>query len=105
MGKAILNGLWDGLKAVWDGISDWVSDKVSWLADKLTFWDNGTKKMSSAASSATYSAYSAGNTSSSGSSTQTINVSLELDGQRLARQTYSYNQAEAARRGTNFVTG
>ena len=105
LGKAILSGLLDGLKTAWAGIYDWVADKVSWLEDKLTFWDNGTKKMSSASSSAAYSAYSAGNASSSGSSTQTINVSLELDGQRLARQTYSYNQAEAARRGTNFVTG
>ena len=105
VGAEAFGYLWDGLKSVWASIGDWVSDKVSWLADKLTFWDNGTKKMSSASSSAAYSAYSAGGSGSSGSSTQTINVSLELDGQRLARQTYSYNQAEAARRGTNFVTG
>lgn len=45
VGKAVFTQLWDGIKSVWDGIANWVSEKVSWLADKLTFWDNGTTKM------------------------------------------------------------
>lgn len=45
-GKQLMYSLWDGIKSVWEGIANWVSEKVSWLTDKLTFWDNGTSKMS-----------------------------------------------------------
>lgn len=49
IGKDILNGLWNGLKAVWTSLSNWISGKVTWIKDKLTIWkdsklamDNGT---------------------------------------------------------------
>lgn len=44
-GKALFNGLWDGIKSVWSGISSWVSDKVNWLVDKLKFWENSKAKL------------------------------------------------------------
>lgn len=103
LGKNIIQGLWNGLQAAWKWVGDWVSEKVSWLADKLTFWDNGQKKMAYAgAGGGTYSAYSAGSASNS-ASTQNINLSVNLDGQTVARTTYSHNQAEAQRHGTNYV--
>ncbi len=43
-GKALFNGVWDGLKGIWSSISSWVSEKVSWLVDKLAFWRKGKKE-------------------------------------------------------------
>lgn len=41
---------------------------------------------------------------SGGGGTQTINLSIELDGTTLARKMYTYNQAETNRRGGSLVT-
>lgn len=43
-GKALFQGVWDGLKGIWSSISSWVSGKVSWLVDKLAFWRKGKKE-------------------------------------------------------------
>lgn len=32
-GAAIVQGLWDGLKAKWQGVTDWWADKTSWFSD------------------------------------------------------------------------
>lgn len=104
LGKSIIQGLWNGLQSAWKWVSDWVSEKVDWLVDKLTFWDNGTKQMAYAgAGSGTYSAYNAGVPSTNASSSQNIDVTLNIDGQQLARMQYSQNKAEAARRGQSYV--
>ena len=103
IGTEVFGYLWEGLKSVWSSIGDWVSEKVDWLVDKLTFWDNGTKQMAYAgAGGGTYSAYSAGATGNT-TATQNINLSVNLDGQQLARLQYNQNKAEAARHGTNYV--
>lgn len=103
IGAEVFEYLWDGLKSVWTSISGWVGEKVDWLIAKLTFWDNGQKKMAYAgAGGGNYSAYSAGATGNT-TATQNINLSVNLDGQTVARTTYSHNQAEAARHGTNYV--
>ena len=34
-GKALLQNLWDGLKAVWASVSSWISEKLSWITDKF----------------------------------------------------------------------
>lgn len=46
-GKALLKGLWEGIKSVWSGIYNWITDKLNWLKDKLMFWKSSKSKMSS----------------------------------------------------------
>lgn len=42
-GKAIFNGLWDGLKSVWDGISDWIEGIGKKIKDFFQgIWDGIT---------------------------------------------------------------
>ena len=105
IGKNLFTAIWDGIKGVWDGISGWVSDKVGWLADKLSFWDNGTKQMSTVGSAYTAPTSSIVRGNSGAGSNQPISLSVELDGKTLARTTYSYNKEEANRRGRSLVTG
>ncbi len=50
-GKAMFQGVWDGMKSVWSSITNWVNDKVKWLTDKLAFWRKSEKEMSSGGSS------------------------------------------------------
>ena len=105
IGKNLFTAIWDGIKGVWDGISGWVTDKVGWLADKLSFWDNGTKQMSTVGSAYTAHTSSSVRGNSGAGSNQPISLSVELDGKTLARTTYSYNKEEASRRGRSLVTG
>lgn len=32
-GKKIIQGLWDGLKAMWNSVTDWVGDIAGWISD------------------------------------------------------------------------
>ena len=68
--------------------------------------DAGERALAAADNSAWRSVTSgSGSKSTAASVTQTINLSVDLDGQRLSRTTYSYNKAEEQRRGFNFVNG
>ena len=46
IGKNLMEGLWEGLKAVWEGIKKWVDEKLSWLKDAVSEWWNGKSEMS-----------------------------------------------------------
>lgn len=133
LGKNILSGLLAGLKSAWSSISNWVSEKVNWLKDKLTFWSSSQAEIRgdgfSHASGLAYVPYdnypatlhrgetvlNAADASSlladvrklaagGGSAAPArFEVVMNLDGQTLARKTFSYNQRESTLRGDSLV--
>lgn len=133
IGKDIIEKLWEGLKAAWSSVGSWVSDKVSWIADKLTFWKDSSDEMQTDGSHASglnyvpYDGYVAElhkgesvlNSSTvqqlissisnlannQQTSSQPIELTLNIDGQAFARATYKANENEARRRGTSLVMG
>ena len=35
VGEAVMNTIWDGMRAVWDGIVDWLNAKLEWFRSQL----------------------------------------------------------------------
>lgn len=52
-----------------------------------------------------YGAYPNNSANSSAANTESINITLELDGAVLARKMYTYNRTESKRRGTSLING
>ena len=46
VGKAMMTGLWEGLKFIWADIKKWIDEKLGWLADAVSEWWSGKSEMS-----------------------------------------------------------
>lgn len=44
-GKAMMEGLWEGLKAIWEKIKGWIDDSIGWLKEQVQFWKKETGEM------------------------------------------------------------
>lgn len=132
-GKELFNNLWDGIKSIWESIVNWVQDKVDWLISKIKFWEDESSSMTVPESNqnARISGYYASgldyvpsdrdvrvhegeriltkeenkqySNNSSKPVEETINLTIELDGDVLARKQYKRNKNQQNLHGIEMI--
>lgn len=132
VGKELLGQLWAGAKAVWNDITAWFKEKNPFDWDIPSDDNNGGGRGPGFSHAAglpyvPYDNYPANlhrdevvltpggaktllddvraiTAGTGGRAEQVIHLTIELDGDVVARKTYKHNQAEAERRGPKLVT-